>query len=693
MLSYLYGISTVLIYPNLRGQRLQLTKNIEKAKPCVKSLLTRIEKNADKLILVPIVIYTIFFSAYTCYLHYTFRTYAWDLGIISQSLWTTLNTDKMLYSTLEVFYGNPSGNFLGVHFSPILLIILPIYYLFQSPETLLIFQSFILAIAVLPLYWIARDKLQNKLFALAFATAYLLNPALHGVNTFDFHLEIFTPVFILFAFYYIDKAKWLKAIPFIILELTTLEFAPLLILSLGFYFFIKRLRQGFSKQQSKLKTTKKLVPCIMLMLLAIFSFYLSLYVIETINPLKTGGAPGRWDYWGSNVFEVATNVIRNPIEAITVIITPLEKIYFVIFLCAAALFLPVFAPLELIMWIPWVIFALLTDYIPYYQPYYQYSAFVIGQIFIAGIYGFKTLYSSHTRSKIGNREKKVVLGLVVSNLLLLATISPIGIPVFTERTPRPYSISTAFDSDHVEQLHRAINLLPANASVATLWDTFPHVCQRSDAYFLDLYFLEMPEGYPAEYILIDMKSPTLEMRIYGITPIQVILTLLENKEYGIIASLDGVMLLKRDYQGPIEYYEPQKDTFNYKKLVPSHGKITWNYTGTFHKVISGDLQDSIGITWFGPYQYFTPGTYEAIFRIKTMNETCNLVLDIVTEKGTKVVALRSIYGDDFEQTDNWKDFSLNFEIDKPAELEFRGKCFENNTQIVLDCITVKPLQP
>jgi uncharacterized membrane protein len=675
-----------------RGQRLQLKKNLEKTKPYVKSLLTRIEKHADRLILVPIVIYTIFFSAYTCYMHYTFRTYAWDLGIITQSLWTTLNTDKMLYSTLEVFYGNPSGNFLGVHFSPILLLILPVYYIFQSPETLLIFQSFILAIAALPLYWIARDKLQNKLFGLAFATAYLLNPALHGVNTYDFHLEIFTPVFILFAFYYIDKGKWLKAIPFIILELTTLEFAPLLVLSLGFYFFLKKLKEGFSGQQSKLKTAKKLVPSITLMLVAIFSFYLSLYVIQTINPLKTGGAPGRWEYWGSNVSQVASNLIHNPIEALTILITPLEKMYFVIFLCAATLFLPVFAPLELIMWIPWLIFAMLTDYTPYYQPYYQYSAFVIGQIFIAAIYGFRTLYPSRIKNKIGNRQKKVILGLVVSNLLLLATISPIGIPALTERTPRPYSISTVFDSDHVELLHRAINLIPANASVATLWDTFPHVCQRLDAYFLDLYFLEYPDGYPAEYILIDMKSPTIKMRIYGITPAEVLLRLLENKEYGTVASLDGVMLFKRDYEGPVKYYEPQKDTLNYKKLIPSHGKITWDYTSTFKKVISGDPDDSIGTTWFGPYQYFTAGTYKATFRIKTMNETCRLLLDVVSEQGTKIIALRSIYGNDFEQTNNWQEFSLNFKIDKPTELEFRGRCYTNNTQIVIDYITVKQLQ-
>jgi uncharacterized membrane protein len=664
---------------------LQFKKNTEKAKLYVKSLLIRVEKDADKLILVPIVIYTIFFSAYTCYMHYTFRTYAWDLGITDQALWTTLNTDKMLYSTLEVSYGNPSGNFLGVHFSPILLIILPVYALFQAPETLLIFQSFILAIAALPLYWIARDKLQNKLFGLAFATAYLLNPALHGINTFDFHLEIFSPVFILFAFYYIDKGKWLKAIPFIILELTTLEFAPLLVLSLGFYFFLKKLKEGFSGQQSKLKTAKKLVPCITLMLVAIFSFYLSLYVIQTINPLKTGGAPGRWEYWGSSVLEIPENIIRNPVEAITFVITPIEKLYFLIFLFASALLLPLLAPIELLMSLPWLIAALLTDYPPYYQPYYQYSAFVIGQIFIAAIYGFRNLFSLKQEKEHNKTQHKMIIALVMSSLLLSAAISPVAAPAFTNRTLRPYSIGVAFGPDHVEKLHRVIDLVPANASVATIWDIFPHICQR-----LHAYFLKWPMDYPVEYILVDLKSPTLRMGIYGLTPNRIIIEhIMKDNEYGVIASVDGILLFQRGYNGSLKHYDPQKDVFNYKKLISSSGKIIWDYTSKSRRIIISDPDNSPGVLWFGPYEYFAPGSYSATFRLKTANETCQLLLDIVSDEGRKIIALRSIFGSDFEQVDSWQEFSLRFEIDEITELEFRGFYISNNTEIAVDYVKIE----
>src|SRR5271157_130721 len=314
----------------------------------IKSLPNEIEKKADRIILIPIIIYVVFFSVYTCYKNYIFKTYAWDLGIITQSLWTTLNSGKVLFSTLEVPYGNPSGNFLGVHFSPIMFLILPVYAIYESPQTLLVFQSFILGIAALPLYWIARDKLGNKLYALAFATAYLLNPALCGVNAYDFHLEIFTPLFIFFSFYYLEKGKWLKAIPFIALEFMTIEFAPFIVFSLGLYFLLKRVLENRSVRLSKARLTKRLLGPLALMLVSVFCLFLAIQIITMVNPLKTGGTYSNWSYWGDNVPQVIGNILRNPAQAVVVISTPIDKPYYVILLFSSVLFLPLLAPLELI---------------------------------------------------------------------------------------------------------------------------------------------------------------------------------------------------------------------------------------------------------------------------------------------------------------------------------------------------------
>jgi len=596
-----------------------------------------------------------------------------------------------MYSTLEVPYGNPSGNFLGVHFSPIMYLILPFYALFQSPQFLLIFQSFILAIAALPLYWLARDKLGNKLYALAFATIYLLNPALHGVNTFDFHLEIFTPVFFLFAFYYLEKGEWYKAVPFMILELTTLEFAPFIVFSLGLYFFLKKIMEGYRKKQPNLTIAKRLAIPMIIMIGSICSFYIALQVVSSINPLKSKGPYRNWGYWGENVFEALGNMVRNPGEIIIMLFTPIEKTYFIIFLFSSVLFLPLLAPLELIMSFPWLLAALLTDYQPYYQPYFQYTVLALGQIFIAAVYGFQRLLSQKHTNSTNNKnssQKKAIVMMMTLNLFLYATISPVGISAFTNRSIRPYAIGIDVDFNHVNKVHEALGLIPLNASVATIHDLFPHLCQR-----LHAYFLKWPLDYDVEYIIVDVKSPTFAWGIYGLTPDEIVIKLLEDKEYGISVSIDGVLILKKGYTGSVQLYSPQVDVFNYNHLIPSSGKTKWDYTSTSRKIITSDPINSLGVVWFGPYEYFVPGKYSAIFRIRATNETCQLLLDVATKQASLSIAQRIVNGTEFIQLNDWQDFSVHFEIDKPTKLEFRGICLSNNTQVAIDYIIVEQLEP
>src|SRR4030042_823535 len=76
------------------------------------------------ILLLLLLVYTVFFSSLTILRHWAFETHAWDLGIFTQSLWTTAYGNRFLYHTPELFI-NPTGSFFGVHFSPLLLGLLP----------------------------------------------------------------------------------------------------------------------------------------------------------------------------------------------------------------------------------------------------------------------------------------------------------------------------------------------------------------------------------------------------------------------------------------------------------------------------------------------------------------------------------------------------------------------------------------
>jgi uncharacterized membrane protein len=113
--------------------------------------------------------------------------------------------------------------------------VLPVYAIFPSPETLLVIQSFVLGLGALPLYWLAKDELKNYNAAVLFAAAYLLHPAIHSINWFDFHVEAFLPVFFLFALYYLSKRKLARYIIFVILAMASTQNAAILTFFVGVY--------------------------------------------------------------------------------------------------------------------------------------------------------------------------------------------------------------------------------------------------------------------------------------------------------------------------------------------------------------------------------------------------------------------------------------------------------------------------
>jgi hypothetical protein len=183
------------------------------------------------------------------------------------------------------------------------------------------------------------------------------------------------------------------------------------------------------------------------------------------------------------------------------------------------------------------------------------------------------------------------------------------------------------------------------------------------------------------------------MGIEGPTPDQITINVLKDHEYGIFASEDGVLLLKLGYAGPLVSYSPQTDVFDYEQLISASGKEEWDYTSASTKIITSDAANSVGMIWFGSYAYFVPGNYSAVFALRTTNETCELLLDIATQQGTLSIADRVVNGTEFKQINAWQEFSVNFEVDLPTRLEFRGIGISNNTEVSLDYVRVEQIGP
>jgi uncharacterized membrane protein len=133
----------------------------------------------------PVVTLVLVYTALFGYLSLRRRWAMWhfdeDLAIYDQVVWNS-SRGRLFASTLI----QHADNMLGDHFSPIVAVFAPLYWLRATPSWLLLGQTAALAVAALPLYAFARPRLGARA-ATAVAAAYLAYPALHFVNLFQFH--------------------------------------------------------------------------------------------------------------------------------------------------------------------------------------------------------------------------------------------------------------------------------------------------------------------------------------------------------------------------------------------------------------------------------------------------------------------------------------------------------------------------
>lgn len=179
---------------------------------------------------VLVVIYGCAMSYLSLVEHRNFLTHAFDLGIYDNVLWRTSNGDWLGCSLCK------GENHASGHFDPILTLLVPLYRIWPRAETLLVFQSWWIASAGIPVYFIARRALRPSTgFAVSVVAVFLLHPALHGVNLFDFHSIALSIPLVAWLILCIDAKKpWAYAVA-LPLMLSVREDMPLIACFIGLY--------------------------------------------------------------------------------------------------------------------------------------------------------------------------------------------------------------------------------------------------------------------------------------------------------------------------------------------------------------------------------------------------------------------------------------------------------------------------
>ena len=142
-----------------------------------------------------------------------------DFGIWVQ-MFHNMKTTLEPVTTVE---RNMTLSHFAVHFSPILYLLLPIYYVFPSNITLQIAQVVLLMSGIIPLWLLMRKYNLNSTVKLFLAIAYCAYPAISYGCIYDFHENCFILPLLLWMFLFYELNKKIPMFIFAFLVLTVKE--------------------------------------------------------------------------------------------------------------------------------------------------------------------------------------------------------------------------------------------------------------------------------------------------------------------------------------------------------------------------------------------------------------------------------------------------------------------------------------
>ncbi|NNE11312.1 MAG: DUF2079 domain-containing protein [Ilumatobacter sp.] len=177
--------------------------------------------------------YTVYFTDLTLDIHHGLGTASYDSALYDQGVW-------LLSRFEEPFVTLMGRNLLGDHTSFILLVLVPLYWI--APGAWILFGSQALAIGAgaIPVYLVARSRLNSPWFGAMFAAVYLLHPAVSWTNMENFHPDAYLGVLVGFAIYGALEERWRVYAVFVALALLVKEDVSLVVVPLGAWVAWKR---------------------------------------------------------------------------------------------------------------------------------------------------------------------------------------------------------------------------------------------------------------------------------------------------------------------------------------------------------------------------------------------------------------------------------------------------------------------
>ncbi len=258
---------------------------------------------------------------------------------------------------------------LADHWSPVLALFAPLYWIHDSPATLLVAQGVLFALAIPPLWAYTRRQLGPGA-AYFVCVAYALSLPVMEAVIFDFHEVAFVPVLTAVMVERFDAGKQGHGVLAAVALLLVKEDMGLLVAGFGCYLLLTRRRwTGLAFVVGGVAATWA--------------------ATHLLIPAFGGSATFYWAYdqFGSTLGSALLNVITHPLHALRVFVTPSVKARTMIGLLATFGFLPLASPMLVAVLPPLAERMLASGYPLWWQAKFQYDAFVVMMLCCAAVDG------------------------------------------------------------------------------------------------------------------------------------------------------------------------------------------------------------------------------------------------------------------------------------------------------------------
>jgi uncharacterized membrane protein len=321
------------------------------------------------------------YSVYSLTLYYTFKTSAYDLTIFDQAVRSYAHFHLGISPIKGVHNGfGPNFSVLGDHFSPIIAVLAPLYWIHNSPSTLLVAQAVLLALAIPSLWLFTRRAFgggrKATIAAYCVAVAYGLSWPLIAAVAFDFHEAAFAPVLTAVVIERFQAGRLRTALIALVGLLLVKEDMGLFVAGLGVWLVLSR---------------ERMVPRQLLVALGMIVVGVCWTAGATYLLIPAFGGRGDY-YWaysnlGPNVPGVIKHMIVHPRSSLLTVIRPARKLRTIRDLLAPFLFLPLLSPI-VIAAIPLILERMLGAKFPnWWGTVFQYNSYLIVALVCAAVDG------------------------------------------------------------------------------------------------------------------------------------------------------------------------------------------------------------------------------------------------------------------------------------------------------------------